>query len=796
MNKYLIASIALLAVVSCAKEGQTPVQNPVEGKQITISATIPVDGLTKVDFEEQGGYTGALKLTWATGDQITVTDASNEANTQVFTLTAGEGTASGTFTGTALAAASSYNIVYDSFGPTFDFTEQTQATDGSMDHLKYTAMLTGVNSYTSFSFDNTWATTNGGTYTSSSVLRLRADIPFDLTDVQAVYIKSDPASVFGGKGIKVNITTPDDEEETDILTVYAALPFGDLAIPAGTGLVVQFQVSNKPYDKYTAYRTLGAMTLKAGKVNSIGLDCTSGSQDITQYANKETDDIGTAGNPYLIGDQHQMALMKDELIGDETVYFKLVDDIDLTGKTWVPLNPDGTFNKGINFDGANHTISHLSIPEATAYPSFVGVLYGTVKDVVFDGASIVAGANTAGIVAGYVGTGSYSGFLSGVTVKNSSLTGASKNRVGGIAGYLNITSGTIEDCHVANVTLASTLDRVGGLFGETSNITHVSGCTATGVTAAGAKNIGGLIGVCYGDVADCWATDSNLTSVNTASNTDIAIGGLVGYFEDSGDNDAKISKCYSTVSITQTTYGRDIGSLVGKMLRGTVEKCYATGNVSGKQRNVGGLIGLITNTSGMSTVKDSYCTGTVNGTGGHSGGLIGLIEKGAVTISNCYAAGSTVTGNFGLGGLIGYQGSADLTAQNCIAWVNTITPTSYAEGNWSSGAVCGVTHPNCILTDNYRKPGMALTAYWVPSASYNHPNVNGTTAPLVRIGTDLVEANAEATDKTAFDSASGEACRWGYHGKIDAGKNLSQLASALGWDASIWDLTGDVPVLK
>jgi hypothetical protein len=36
-----------------------------------------------------------------------------------------------------------------------------------------------------------------------------------------------------------------------------------------------------------------------------------------------------------------------------------------------------------------------------------------------------------------------------------------------------------------------------------------------------------------------------------------------------------------------------------------------------------------------------------------------------------------------------------------------------------------------------------------------------------------------------------------YHGKVEAGKTLSQLASTtLGWSSAIWDFSTDYPTLK
>ena len=798
MKKYFISALACaVALVSCVKENNAPEQIPGKGEKITISATIPADGLTKVDLAED---TDGLKLTWAEGDIITVIDAANSGNFSVFELTGGKGTATGVFSGDALTGATSYIIQYDNVDKGFNYSEQTQATDGSTSHLKYTARLEGVSEYESFTFSEAWATSKGGTFARSSVLRVKATLP-NIGDVHAVYIKAD-APIFAGENeIKVTLEEAFDSSEPGaLLTVYANLPNGDQEIAAGTGLLVQFQVSDNAYDKYTAYRELEAKTLEAGKVNTFVINCAN----IKSFANGSASSIGTEANPYLIGDQHQMeALMnlyKAADDDDKAVYYyvKLVDDIDMTGVEWVPFNRTSPgaashgYGRAINFDGQKHTVSNLTVGSTVAYPSFIGVINGKVKDVVFEGATIVAGNNTAGVLAGYAGTGTITGDFSGITVKNSSVTGGTKQRLGGIVGYVSVPSEAITDCHVIDVTVESTADRVGGMFGETAKNTSVSNCTATGVSVQGSINIGGVAGVGYGNFTKC-SSSGSVSSINTVSNKDIGLGGLVGYLEH-----GTISQCSSSVSINQTNNGRDIGGLVGKMLVGKIEKSYATGNVSGHQRNVGGLVGLITNTAASepySIITNCYATGNVTANA-HSGGFVGLIEKGIVSISNCYSSGGTVSGNFGMGGFIGYQGSVDLTAEKCIAWVGAVTASSCGTANWSSGAVCGVTHPNCVLTNNYRNPAATYTMWWVPSSTYNHPDVNKATHPLVRIGTDLNEATAAETDLTAFVSDDGEACRWAYHGKIDANKTLSQLAATLEWDANVWDMNGSLPILK
>ena len=107
----------------------------------------------------------------------------------------------------------------------------------------------------------------------------------------------------------------------------------------------------------------------------------------------------------------------------------------------------------------------------------------------------------------------------------------------------------------------------------------------------------------------------------------------MGYFDGASST---ISKCSSSVSINQTKNGRDIGGFVGKMLAGTIEKCYCTGNVSGIQRNVGGFVGLISLTSSTATIRNCYCSGTVTANS-YNGGFLGLHEKGTALITNCFS---------------------------------------------------------------------------------------------------------------------------------------------------------------
>ena len=778
MKKIYIIALAALAAslfaVSCNKEQNAPDEpQVVETEQVTITATIPAD-LSKVAMDYSGD---ALELTWSVGDKIIVADHSNPSgNKQEFTLSSGEGTKSATFTGTAVSA-SSYDISLTSNWPA-NILAQSQPSDGSTAGLGYMVTLTNVNTYEDVSFSSSWATSKGGTFAQSGALHVQISLPSDVAETVNLVTMSADKNIFGSTGtMTVTLASQEDNGDPDVLDVYATIPPTGVSIPSGTGLLFKFGSTNPSHSVYTRYyKTSSVLNLAAGQLSKIYLTGT----DIDKFAGK--DDDGTAEHPYLIADKYQMLAMGARLVADETKYFTFVDDIDLSEETWTPLNNASSYNKGIYVDGQNHTIKNMTVG-SVAYSSFAGVLKGTVKNIIFDGANITAGGNTAGVVAGYIGSGTtIVGSISGITVKNSTVSGT-KQRLGGIAGYVKLITGDITDCHVINTTVSSTADRVGGLFGPVDGGFLVEDCSATSVTVSGTINIGGLIGVGYCNASNCTSSGA-ISSTNTTADADIALGGLIGYFEGASYS---VSDCSSSVIINQTTNGRDIGGLIGKMLAGTIEKSYSTGNVSGIQRNVGGLIGLISLTSGTATVRNCYSTGNVSANS-YNGGFLGLHEKGTASIENCYASGNVTASAFAAGGFIGVAGAGTITVSNSAAWNGSVTPGSYGSGNWSSGAVVGVTYPTCTLTDNYRSPDMLLTAYWVPAADYDHPNVSST-HPLVK---------QDGTETTATSTSKGQDGypQFPYHGKHCTG-TLSALAEGtLGWSSSIWDFSADLPTLK
>ena len=776
---YILTSALTLTSLftACNKETSTDNLDPVNpdapaAQKVTIAATI-ADAATRVIFDpiiDASSKPVSMSHAWQEGDKLKVMDASNHDNFKMYNLVEGFGTPSGKFEGEAVEA-DSYDVEAVPCNETETGNRQTQTKDGDAGHLKFVAAATGVTDLTDVQLTET-----------SGIIGIIAKLPAGVAETVNMLTIETSTDDFATKNtLAVALTSQEDVGGDDILKVYANVPAG-WTLAAGTKMFLKFGSTNDDHKVYTRYQEFAAAaTPEEGKFNYLKLNCST----IDKHAGASTCD-GTSTDPYLIADKYQMRAMRDLMPENETTHFKLLADIDLENEVWTPLNYEGSFARGIYFDGQGHTVSNLTSTDAQAYPSFVGVVNGTVKNLVFDGATITGGNNVAGVLAGYVGSSSVSavGNISDITVKNATVTG-SKRYLGGVAGIINKVSETVRNCHAVNTTVSSTSDRVGGVFGQVDKTFTVQDCSAENVTVSGSINIGGLVGVGYGNFTDC-TSSGEITSINTASNADIALGGLVGYFEN-----GTISHCSSSVNAIQETNGRDIGGLIGKMLVGTVEKSYSTGNVKGLQRNVGGFIGLITNTSSKSVVTDCYCTGDVVANA-YSGGFLGLHEKGVVEITNCYATGS-VEGAFALGGMLGVTATG-MSMSKSAAWNSSITASSNGEGNWSSGAVVGVTFPTITLTDNYRNPAVALTVWWVPDADYSHPDVSSSTPLVVK---DIATGELRPTTATGTGNGNDNYPQFAYHGKVEAGKTLCQLASTtLGWSSEVWDFSGDLPTLK
>lgn len=765
--KSIIAVLAAFAmVISCSKVDElgndsiSGEENVVTGELVTISAVLS-DNMTKVSFtpEYEDGKPQSLALAWEAGDKLRIYNHADKTKYEDFELTAESvGAKKGYFTG-FLPVADSYDV--EVINGDVDYAVQVQPADGVTTSLKYMATATDVADVTSLTFTD-----------YSSVLAITAKLPEGVAAVVgSVDITASEAIFNAGKTLTISLTEKGDAGTDGILHLFANLPQGNQAIAEGTVLLMHFNAPDTDHTVYTRYVELDASAFTAGRLNTINVNASQSDK----HAGLATCDGTTAEKAYLIGDKYQMQAMHDLMEADATTYFKMVDDVDLEGIDWEPLNlVDDSWSKGIYFDGADHTIYNLSSnAETYDYPSFAGILNGTVCNVTFDKANVQCAGKKGGVIAGYFGhkNKALEGHCINVVIKNSVVN---SEAMAGVFAAQGDNVGTLSECSVVNTSITSTGARVGGFIGSLVQADKISDCTASEVEISAGQYAGGLIGnVADGTLTDCSASGSVTSSSShvgglignmeagtlTGCSANVVVtaasyysGGLVGYA-----TTATLADCHATGKVVsnKTNYART-GGLIGEIHGGSVTKSYATGNVEYKGAYGGGLIGVI---NGNFIVTKSYATGEVYQTNAknYHGGLIGFLESGSeVVISNCYSTGAVRNpGNNYCGGFIGYSKASS------IKILNSYSKSEIESKNAYSGCIF-----ISAIDDTATLTCKGYIGWNVSNKGWCYDATNKT-----NISPD--ENNYMGTDGT-----------------------ISEKAREFDWDETVWDLSGDVPVLK
>jgi hypothetical protein len=240
-------------------------------------------------------------------------------------------------------------------------------------------------------------------------------------------------------------------------------------------------------------------------------------------------------------------------------------------------------------------------------------------------------------------------------------------------------------------------------------------------------------------------------SVNTA-------GALFGYINSS----AEISECFTTLEI--------LGAKQNEPDQG--------GPLGGNHGNCGGVAGIV---STLGSVKISNCWtggGKKFETGQKAGGIVGVFEKGSLSVENCYSTYDMLCYS-GAGGIFGQckNVSGVLNFTKCFAW-NPRLITYRKTDKYSSGAFAGCIANKCTITDCYRNPNMEFVDPY--RTLKDHSDI-----------TDGIPAN-DAAENPDSPTANNNA----YDAQLSSEATLSAAAQKAGWSASVWDFSGDVPVLK
>ena len=481
---YSVLALGLVLSLACACNKETR-DLPAPGQKISVSAFLPED--TKV---AAGDKEGGITWSWEEGDAITLVGKTSST----LSIDPGFTAKKATFSGKPVSG-DSFSIIYPAMASVsamdaITFDTQVQASTDSKAHLQYFALLQDIKSYSSFEFSPSWAASNGASFKQGGVLKIVASLPAETTMVTKLAIKAS-APVFhadNGDTMTDALAVTFEESalpESKTLVAWFTTSWHDTAIPAGT--TIQFTAAAGDFTWLSDLSIPAEKVIKSGCVNVIELPAS-----VWYNTGRYSGGAGTAASPWIITKPEQMNFIKEDLVAGDIRYFKLGADIDMSGITgWEPLNYASPYDKQIDFDGADHTISGFTC-DYPSYPSFFGVLYGACRNVKFVNAVINCSNNTGcGIIGGYGGTGDKHADVFRVHVQGEVNFTGNKTGIGGMFGQL--ANASLNACS-ADVNVTSGKNYVGGLCGYIGASTvSVENCWTSG-SVAGNQRAGGITG--------------------------------------------------------------------------------------------------------------------------------------------------------------------------------------------------------------------------------------------------------------------------------------------------------------
>jgi hypothetical protein len=449
---YIAVLCTMLVAAACTNEMETETTTATDVAQL-----VKIGGFPAFDETAQTRTIGTPdegKIEWATGDEVLLkiqlknTDDSDAGTATTYTLTCNSD-------GSTWTASPALKLT---------LTDYRQKAD--------------ITAYYAPAYQ--WSTTSTGTLALKSDKKAGTDeyLVYNATDVSL----SDGISIdFSQKAREYSrLRVAAAPDMTVTLTSAAFTTNGDKTATATDGIIATADAKGNAYfyGKWTENATLTvalkedattfptvSRTVAAASAagSSYALD---GFASLTAYG---TIGLGTANSPHRIYNATQL-MDFDKAFGDLNVscdkHIKLMNDIDLTGKTWTPIGAFSSagFFKGV-IDGNFHTIKGLNITEGS-----------------IDGTGIVRGNDADGVIQNLI--------IDGATISNTE----EHCTVGVFVGNTN--KGTVKNCHVINSTIATPkgANFIGGLV-CTNKEGKLIGCSVINTTITckeGFGTIGGL----------------------------------------------------------------------------------------------------------------------------------------------------------------------------------------------------------------------------------------------------------------------------------------------------------------
>lgn len=349
------------------------------------------------------------------------------------------------------------------------------------------------------------------------------------------------------------------------------------------------------------------------------------------------------------------------------------DDGVWEGTTWTPIIGflEQTQNETENQDDGSDQAQDETVEVTQEYlKRFAGTFIGNGCSI--RGLYINTNSKYAGLF------GYQTGIITGLTVKNSAITGT--DSVGTIVG---LNGGTIQNCSVKNVEVIGT-EKVGGIVGTSMTSSTIEDCKTEGsrTIVVGDKYVGGVVGYVNNNANIVQTVNSAnvsgseyvggiagisfyATVIKSSSNYaekivgEQYVGGLIGYSQSQLENSSNQSKG----TVTAQNY---VGGLVGaNYVMGNITDCFNTSRVVASKDNCGGIVGI-----NNANVANSYNTGEIDGSSAEGTKIGGICGQ---NVSDSYIYTSYNIGKIKASSVAGGVVGADFgTISNCY-FLNSVS---------------------------------------------------------------------------------------------------------------------------
>jgi len=780
-RSILFIVVALSLLWGCARHIE-PDSNG--GPQVTITAS--VEDSSKVDIAQGES---CLALSWAAGDALRVVGNTSE----VYTIDQGFTAHKASFTGTKVEGSNFTVFCPGTYASeeaimARSYLNQVQKGNGSTAHLEYNAIARELSDYKNVVFDK-----SNSNVMLNGAIKFVVKFPAGITKLASLSIKaaSDVFYSTNGTTQRTNTLTLlfedcDVSKASQILTAYMMTSWQPLTLMKGAELVVKVTLDGQPcYFENTISLT---KTCKFLGGECFVIDMSS------KPMQHQISGSGTKSDPYLVYDPDDMRLISSLSKNNQTTYWQLCADVDMSGEAWTPAFPGAGHTKAIEFIGGGHSLKNFNI-EAADCPSIFGELNGTVTNLTIENPTIKGTAGDCGVICGRLGSSTTSGTIKNVKILNPAVTTTLGTDAVGAAVFVgNAIAGTVENVTVQGGSITadgtSTVAAVGGVIGYTSSISVVNAAVKdlaitnnlsnTATTYDKASATGGIIGKITGtaSIGCCSFTGGNITAPSDKANF---IGGILG----TGITAVTVSRCRSEFDLTARSY---IGGVVGYLKTGSIYQCCYKGTISGREA-IGGIVGYL---GTYCTLSDCFTEGTYSSNHQIMGGIAGEVLKYA-TLTSCYSTAKLIGGR-AVGGVIGRLANGGWTAAGtnhantvnyCIAWNSSISATG-TSSQAGSGAVVGYTGTKNSFTYCYRKANFSFTCSACPDSKKDSllANQGQTTSNITKAISSPYWYPYHANDVNATN----------YPNVTTVVKYInSKISSA--WDTNVWDLSGAYPSL-